>query len=375
MLYARTVANVNYRIVYPFLPAIARGLGVSLEAAGRLVSLQGGIGLVAPLFGPLSDSYGRRRMMEVALLVLALASGMVFFSGSFVPVLFGFAGFGIAKALYDPAMQAYVGDAVPYARRGRVIAITELAWSFAWLFGVPVAGLLIERGGWRAPWGIIALLALIGVLVTRVFLPPARPVSQDGAHNEPVPWHSLLRRAPVRAALFTAFGMLFALENVFIVYGAFLENRFNLAISAIGIVSIVIGVSELLGEGGAAAWTDRLGKKRSVIAGLLAFAASLLFLSLLSSHLITVLAGFALAILCFEYAIVSFLPLMTELAPEARATLLSMNIAAMGTGRLLAPIVGTTLYTETGSIFANSLLSASVCILCAVVLGKGVREA
>jgi predicted MFS family arabinose efflux permease len=374
MLYARTVANINFRIVYPFLPAIARGLGIPLEAAGQLVSLQGGAGLVAPLFGHLSDRHGRRRMMEAALLLLALASAVVFLTNVYAPVLFAFAGFGISKALYDPAMQAYVGDAVPYARRGRVIAITELAWSFAWLFGVPLAGLLIERAGWRAPWAVTALLALAGVAATRLLLPPAKSARSGVGRAAPVSWRALLRRGPVRAALFTSFGMLFALENIFIVYGAFLENRFGLAIGAIGVASIVIGIAELLAGGGAAAWTDRLGKKRSVIAGLLAFSVSLLLLSTLGGHLVTALAGFALAILFFEFTIVSFLPLMTELAPDARATLLSMNIAAMGVGRLLAPVVGTTLFAQTGGIFANALLSALFCLLAALALWKGVQE-
>ncbi|MDQ4076374.1 MAG: MFS transporter [Chloroflexota bacterium] len=374
MLFARTVSNINYRIVYPFLPAIARGLDVSLEAAGRLVSIQGGIGLVAPLFGHLSDRYGRRWMMEIALLLLAVASGLVYVVEAYVPVLFAFAGIGIAKALYDPAMQAYVGDVVPYARRGRIIAITELAWSFAWLFGVPIAGLLIERTGWQAPWAMIAILALLGAAATHWFLPSARRIDGQEGTDAPASWWELLHHNPIRAALFTAFGMLFAIENVFIVYGAFLEDRFGLAIGAIGVVSVVIGIAELLAEGGAAAWTDRLGKKRSIIMGLLTFAASLLLLATLSGQLVTVLGSFALAILFFEFTIVSFLPLMTELAPAARATLLSMNIAAMGLGRLFAPILGTTLYERMGSLLPNTLLSALVCLFCAFVMWRGVEE-
>lgn len=39
MLIARTVINIPMRIVYPFLPAISRGLGVSLETASLLFAL------------------------------------------------------------------------------------------------------------------------------------------------------------------------------------------------------------------------------------------------------------------------------------------------------------------------------------------------
>ena len=59
----RLVANIGHRMVYPFLPAIARGLGVSISSAGLLVTARSAVGLASPLFGPLSDRFGRRTMM------------------------------------------------------------------------------------------------------------------------------------------------------------------------------------------------------------------------------------------------------------------------------------------------------------------------
>ena len=38
MLLARTTLNIVYRITYPFLPVIARGLGVNLTSAGLLLT-------------------------------------------------------------------------------------------------------------------------------------------------------------------------------------------------------------------------------------------------------------------------------------------------------------------------------------------------
>lgn len=35
----RTVVNTAFRIIYPFLPSIARGLDISLPAANRLVTM------------------------------------------------------------------------------------------------------------------------------------------------------------------------------------------------------------------------------------------------------------------------------------------------------------------------------------------------
>jgi predicted MFS family arabinose efflux permease len=377
ILFVRTVVNLDFRIVYPFLPAIARGLNVPLEVAGQLVAVQGGASLVAPLFGHLSDRYGRRRLMEAGLLLLMLAALAVAISDQYVPALLAFAGFGVAKALFDPAMQAYIGDAVPYERRGRVFAVTELAWSFAWLFGVPVSGLLIERVGWQAPWWLLAGLALVSLLATRLLLSPARraPLAKGEKHTPLLGgWATLLRQPKVRALLVVGFGMMFATENVFIVYGAFLEDQFGLAIGAIGLVSTVIGLAELFGEGGAAAITDRLGKQRSVVLGLLCFGGMLLVLPWLGGSLAATLLGFAVMIFFFEYTIVSFIPLVSEVAPHSRATLLSMNVGMLGAGRMVAPLFGTLLYQRTGALFANSALSAVACLVCAAVAWRWLEE-
>jgi predicted MFS family arabinose efflux permease len=374
IIYGRTVVNLNFRIVYPFLPAFARGLGIPLEAAGWLVSAQGGIALIAPLFGPLSDRYGRRRIMEAGLLILAVAALLISLSDSYVIALVAFAGFGLTKAIYDPAMLAYIADVVPYQRRGRVMAITELSWSFAWLFGVPLSGFLIERLGWQAPFWLLVLLAAGGTVGTRLLLPPAHHRASSRQARHAPNWVRLIKRKSIAAALFASVGMSFAFENIFIIYGAFLEDNFGLAIGALGLVSVVVGLSELVAEGGAIALTDRIGKRRSVIAGFILFGAVLLVLPALGGNLILTLAGFALAVFFFEYTIVSFIPLASELAPEARATVLSLNVAAMGVGRLVAPVLGTLLYQRTEAILVNSALSAIVCFLSALVVWRLVQE-
>jgi predicted MFS family arabinose efflux permease len=40
MLLARITLNIAYRITYPFLPVIARGLGVNLTSAGLLATVR-----------------------------------------------------------------------------------------------------------------------------------------------------------------------------------------------------------------------------------------------------------------------------------------------------------------------------------------------
>ncbi len=375
----RTAINTTFRIIYPFLPSIARGLGISLKAAGALVTLRMVARLASPFLGPLADRYGRRRVMEIALLLFSLASLLLAGLGTFAAAAIAFILYGIAKALYDPAVYAYLGDTVPYHKRGRTIGIVELAWSSAWLLGVPASGFLIERFGWRAPWAVLIVLGLLGLWLTRASLPPAaRPAAGDGGErfvaSLVATWRDLLRRRSVVALLLTCLLLTVAIEVTFIVYGAWIETSFGLNISALGVASIVIGLAEAAAEFGAAAITDRLGKRRSVLLGILGLAASLVALPWLSGFgLATAMTGVVLMMLTFEFGVVSLLPLATELAPEARASLLALTLTAFGLARIVGAFVGGWLW-QWQSIALHAGLGAVCALVAAFLLARGVTE-
>ena len=142
ILITRTTLNSSIRIVYPFLPAISRGLGVSLTEIGFLVTVRSFVGLSAPIFGRVTDRHGRRNMMLVALFIMVSAALLVRLSArqsagsSYFLAIIAFGLFGLAKATYDPAVQAFLGELIPYSRRGRIWGIIELSWVAAWLLGL-----------------------------------------------------------------------------------------------------------------------------------------------------------------------------------------------------------------------------------------------
>ena len=377
---ARIALNTAYRIVYPFLPAIARGLDISVASASRLVSLRLLPGLAAPWLGGQGDRQGRRRMIEPALLVFSAAGLLIATVGKTWAVAAALVLYGLSKVLFDPSLHAFLGDAVPYSERARAIGIIELSWSSAWLLGVPVSGYLIQRFGWRSPWALLGALGLASLLLLHRVLPrePRSPGANEsrGRRLASRSWLAVLRRPGVLPMLVTGTLMTFAVELPFIVYGAWLEEAFGLSLTSLGLASVAIGVAEATSELGTTFLTDRFGKRRSILAGLLGLAGGLALLPRLAGlGLVAAMSGIVLVVLAFEFAIVSFIPLATEISPDARASFLSYNMTAALVGRLLGSLTGGWLWErQVGGIALQAYVGAAASLVAFLVMLVGVQE-
>lgn len=338
----RTVLNTGYRMVYPFLPVIARGLGVDLSTMALAVTARSTLGLASPFLGSAADVLGRKTVMLASLFCFAAATSLVGLSQTF-PALFACMLIaGAAKIAFDPAMQAYLGDRVLYARRGLAIAITEFGWSGAFLIGVPLAGWLMARAGWASPFPWLVALALLSALVLWRLLPadaapPSRPSLASG-------FRTVLRSRSAVAGLIVGGSISSANELVNIVFGAWLEASFGLQVIALGGASAVIGLSELTGEGLVAVLADRLGKRRAVALGVVANSLAALALPFLGRSLPGALVALFGLYLSFEFTLVSAIPLMTELVPSARATVMAGNVGAQSAGRAFGALLGPALF-------------------------------
>lgn len=365
---ARLVINTGFRFVYPFLPALARGLGIPLTRAGLLVSARWMAGLTAPLVvQSLGRGERRRRLLVAGLALYALGAAVTTAGGLFAGALVGFVLLGVAKPAYDVAAQAYLADRTPYRRRARYLAVLELTWAGSLLLGAPAAGWLIGSFGWRAPfWGLAGLCVLALVAVGRVVEPDRR------ASAAVVPRLSLDRSAVVLLVVAGVFSG--ASEMMFVVFGAWLEEGFGLSLLALGAAGMLVAVSELAGEGATLAWADRIGKRRSVAIGLIISAAAYALLVTTQGRLGAGLATVAVALAGFEFTIVSALPLASEVRPGARTRYLALMWLAMGVGRAAGAYAGPVLF-EAAGLAANALTAAIANVASIVLLLGWVKEA
>lgn len=360
-----------YRMVYPFLSIFSAGLGVELGAMSIALTLRSLSGAAGPFLASVADSRGRKTGMLAGTLLFVLGAALPIFWSSYAAFLLTLVLTSVGYLLFIPSMQAFLGDQVSYRRRGLAIAVTELGWSLSFIIGVPIVGILIDRFGWRSPFPLLAALGLIAFFVfTRIL-----PTGEKPRDIQPKVLTNLSKVFTYPLALAgLASGMLFstANETINLIFGVWLEDNFGLKVTALGMVAFVIGMAEFAGEGFVGILTDRFGKIRSINTGLVLNCLAIIFLLRTSGWLGGALIGLFVFYLTFEFTLVSAIPLMSELLPQARATLMAMNLASNSLGRAVGAVLSPILYTagdESGILF-NAIAAILLNLLAMVALHR-----
>ncbi len=370
LTFTRVVVSTANRMVYPFLPVIARELAVGPETAALAIALRSGLGLLGPLLGSIADTRGRRPAMILGLALFA--GGMALIAGwpVYVSLLIGLIVSGAGNIIVDSSIYAYLGDKVPYAQRGTAVGIIELGWSGAYVIGIPIAGMLFSRVGWAAPFALLAVLGLGSAILLRRVV-DADPRSSDDRPSFVRGMRLILAQRAAIAALGVSFLMVTANQSINIMYGVWMEGTFQLQVEQLGAASSVIGIAGLAGVGLVILFSDRLGKRRAVALGISLNALVCLTLPFAGGSLIVALLSLFLFYLSFEFSLVSAIPIFNELVPAARATLLAANVAAFSLGDAVGAFIGPLLFQS--GLLANVLAAVALNLVALVVLLLFVR--
>ncbi len=359
-----------HRMVYPFLAVFSRGLGVDLATLSLALTIRSLIGTVGPFIATIGDSRGRKFAMLLGLGLFTFGTSVVIIWPTFPVFVAALIMTTLGKFIFDPPMQAYLGDRVPYDRRGRVLAITELGWSLAFIIGIPLMGFLISRWGWMSPFWTLTFLGACAFLLLNWMIPQDNPPG-DSAPNVFSNIQKVLRYSPALAGL--AIGMFASAANevINLVFGVWMEDAFGLQIAALGAAAAVIGFAELGGELLVGIFVDRLGKPRAIAIGLLANSLTAVAFPFLGQTLPGALVGLFLFYLTFEFTLVSIIPMMTEIMPHTRATVMAINVSALSLGRAMGALVAPTLFSWG---MGTSAVAAVVFNLLALIALRGVRR-
>ena len=378
IVFARLVINVSKRFAYPFVSAISGAFDVSAVSVQNVIALTNGAGLLSPLLGTISEHFGRKAVMVGALLLMTVMSllGALFAEwGVFVVVMFAL---GVGKIIYDPTFQAYLGDVIPFSRRARVMGFAELSWALSLVIAAPVAGFLLEASSLQAVFLFVAALLGLGTLAVWLFVEadhdPQHHHERIRVINPLTAMRRVSRHPPALFALLFSVCMTIAHETFFINYGLWMEDSFDLMLTALGTLTILIAIAEIVGEFIVIALADRLGTKRTATTGMLIAAVCFFVIPGLSFSLPLAMLGIFVLFVSIEASIVSALPLFTEVLPDARAVMMSANQGAHSLGRVVGAALGATIYEVSGGNFAIIGAMAGVLgLLAALSMLRGVR--
>lgn len=348
---SRLVVNTATRMIYPFLAVFASGLRVDIGIISLAMAVSMATSALGPFLAPIADRRGRKTGMLIGMgfFLTGMLSASLFPSivTFFIAILLG----SLGNNVLLPPIQAYLGDHTPYARRGFYMAVIELSWALSFIIMVPLAGLILENGLWNGPFIALSIAGAIATLLIWWLVPNDLPVQ-----GEPVAVFADIRKVLgyMPAVMGMLMGLSFILGNelINVIFGVWMQDAYGLQIAALGAASAVIGFSELGGNGIAAFLADRIGKEKSIAAGIILSSLTVITLPLVGSSIVGAFIWLFMFFLSFEIVVISALPLMSEITPTARATTMALFIAALSIGRALGDVIGPQLYK--GGILFNA---------------------
>ncbi|MFF3820463.1 MDR family MFS transporter [Streptomyces bluensis] len=180
--------NLGFYMLMPYLADhLAHGLGLAAWTVGLVLGVrnlfQQGMFLIG---GTLADRYGCKPMILAGCALRTVAFGLLGVVDMLPALVLASAATGLAGALFNPAVRAYLAEAAGHERRVEAFATFNVFYQAGILIG-PLAGLALLAWDFRAVCAVAALVfGVLALLQWRAL--PARP--PRGRSAEPA-WRAI----------------------------------------------------------------------------------------------------------------------------------------------------------------------------------------
>lgn len=147
----------------PLLGPVGASMGADATfALSTCFSVTYAVGFL--VWGPISDRYGRKKVMTASIGVLAVAT-ILYSAASSLPMLAGLRALqGAAASGFAPVALAYLTEAVAPQRRARAIGAMSAAFLVAGIFGQVLASTIALRASWS--WFFVACGVVLAIIFT-----------------------------------------------------------------------------------------------------------------------------------------------------------------------------------------------------------------
>ncbi len=350
------------------LPEIADGVGVSIPRAGHVISLYAlGVVVGAPVIAVFGARLPRRGLL------LALMAGFAVANATSA-VAQGYGQLGLARFLSGVPHGAYFGVAslvaagmVPANRRGRAVSQVMLGLPIATVLGVPAGTWLGQHLGWRAVYGLVAVLALLTVVLVWALV-PAQPGDREATGRREL---KALASAQVWLTLLVGavgFGGMFAMYSYI---APTVTEVTGLSRSAVPVFLLFFGLGSVAGTmlgGRLADWSVL----RSLVLSSVAMGSSLALFTVTAHSFVAGLATMAVISAVGGVLVVNLQLRLMEVAGSAQTLGAALNHSSLNVANALGAWLGGLVIAAGYGYTAPSWVGAGLSLAGLVVLAGSV---
>lgn len=383
---------VGFGIVFPILPLYAKRFHASSAAATGLVAAFAAASFVfSPVWGRLSDRYGRKPVLLLSLVGTCAGSLMTALAGGLAVLYLARVVDGISGASVSVA-QASVSDVASPDQRARLFGLLGAAFGLGFVAG-PAIGALAQLAGPKVPFYVAAALAGVNALVALRRLPETHPrsrsVPEAAGSVAPAPsgrrgwwgrgpFSTLAGGHGVGVFIAVAFGTLVAFSAFEATFALFGQRRLGFGLGSSAAVFAVIGLAIVAVQvglvHGVVSW---LGEEATLRLGLVVVGAGLLGLAFVRSW--AALAGALLALTVGEGLAQTTMAsaLAGRADPGRRGEVLGAQQSAGGLARVIGPLLGGIAFERIGPgapYIGGAALVAVVVVVLQAAVGTGLRR-
>lgn len=348
------VIGSNSLVLGPIAPAVASSFATSVPVV-MIASAVFGLGTSASalFLARYIDRIGARRMLQGALLLLAIALVASAAAPTVMMLVAAQLLAGIAAGIAMPAIYASSAAIAPPGRESGTIGVVLTGWTLSMVAGVSLSAVLADLVHWRAVFAAVALLATLAL--AGLTLSSLSDTRKSGPAPTPLAALSIPGIVPLLiacAAFMTAF------YGVYGYLGDHLHSGLGRPVSANGWAALAYGV----GFGTAALLDgviDRLGARRVMPFAYLLVAAVYVALAATSDSFGQTVAMVAVWGLANHFGLNVLVMRLSALDPSRRGTIMGLNSAVT----YLAVFVGTTAFGPLYSTFGFATCAAVAALL------------
>ena len=348
------VIGSNSLVLGPIAPAVASSFATSVPVVMIAAAAFGlGTSASALFLARYIDRVGARRMLQGALLLLAIALVASAAAPTVAALVVAQSVAGIAAGIAMPAIYASAAAIAPPGRESGTIGVVLTGWTLSMVAGVSLSAVLADLVHWRAVFAAVALLAMLALAgLTMTSLSDARKSGPAPTPLEALGIPGIVPLLVACAAFMTAF------YGVYGYLGDHLHSGLGRPVSANGWAALAYGI----GFGTAALLDgviDRLGARRVMPFAYLLVATVYVAIAAASGSFGLTIAMVAVWGLANHFGLNVLVMRLSALDPARRGTIMGLNSAVT----YLAVFVGTTGFGPLYSTFGFAICAMVAALL------------